>query len=385
MQSNNNDKLELDRREMLKQTAATTVGGASALSAMFGTVHAESTTEAEASRIESAPGVQQILDELGRDSLPDPEDIEKRRIDDDGEATDGELTIWKADLGYGILTAVGRDSTIRAVFNFDVDLDSAPAGYPVVTEHGGSLGSNGSELEFTRHATDAEEDLVMSALEVDGEIEGGRVFASTAVDGFKAAVTVSQPGSDQATSKQFTATVGSSFDPRTDTLSVQTGSRRGRSQGPTTVTPGDLTVRSRPVTAQSPWVPAANLVREVLEDWIVGNLADEPLEYLGVECDDTCSSCATYIVDILSTCRWCISLCSTSASGVTAILCVVCFYAFCNDSLKQVNCAACFACLITGDEPDIPGSTSAAAFSWVWDQIPSTPSVSDIPGGGLFS
>jgi hypothetical protein len=140
---------------------------------------------------------------------------------------------------------------------------------------------------------------------------------------------------------------------------------------------------SQQVQTQGLTSAAVQLVKEILVDWITGKLADEPLEALGSECDDTCSSCATYIVDLLTTCRWCISFCSAAASGVGAIICVVCFYAFCNDSVKQINCAACFACLITGDEPDLPGSTAGAALDWVWDEIPkppAPPSVGDLPG-----
>jgi hypothetical protein len=347
-----------------------------ALSSLLGTVRAEQASERDVERIEKAPGVERILSELGHDSLPEPAVIEKRRIESDGRLTNGELVIMKVKMEYGMLTAFERGSEIRAFFSFDPELSAAPSGYSATTEVGGSMGVVDSGLEFTRNATDAEEELVLSAIDTDGEIDGGQVQANTAVDGFQANVTVKDPESGEYETEQHVVPISPRFDPRTQFIA-------GPSADVGFGVQSAAQLDSQQVQTQGLTSAAVQLVKEILVDWITGKLADEPLEALGSECDDTCSSCATYIVDLLTTCRWCISFCSAAASGVGAIICVVCFYAFCNDSVKQINCAACFACLITGDEPDLPGSTAGAALDWVWDEIPkppAPPSVGDLPG-----
>ncbi|SEL80357.1 hypothetical protein [Haloferax larsenii] len=377
---------ELKRRDILRKTAITGAVGGTAMSTLFGTVQAEEATQDDIEKIRNAPGVERILTEIGVESLPDTDAIEKRRIKGDGEVTDGELVLMKVNMQDGMLHAFERGSEVRAVFTFDMDLSTAPEAYPIVAETGGSIGAGESELEFTRNATDEEEELILSQVDTQGEIAGGQVHANTAINGFQATLSVKDPETGEAETQYYTVKVGEEFDPRRHKLpgsgsSSSTGRSRARSASDFEITSSNLS--SQRVTTQGLTSAATKVVKDILKDWITGKLADEPLEALGTECDDTCSSCVTYIIDLFTTCRWCVSFCSAAASGGGAIICVVCFYAFCNDSVKQLNCAACFVCLVEGEEPDLPGSSAGAALDWVWDELPkfpSPPSVSDIGG-----
>ncbi|SEK95541.1 hypothetical protein [Haloferax larsenii] len=339
------------------------------LQALFGTVSAEEATSSDLERIKHAPGVQKILSELGVRGLPSTEKVEKRRISDDGKATDGELLLMKAHLEYGTLIAMESGDKIGATFTFDVDLSSAPAGYSVTTETGGTLGASDSGLVFTRNATDSEEKQVLNSVNVDGEIEGSSIIANSAVNGFQANLQVKNAKTGETEIQERVIQLGESFNPKIETLS---DSNSTFSRAPT------LDIKSSQPRLKSKISPK-QILKEVIVSWLANHVISESLDYLGVECDDTCTGCALYVYDLVTTCRTCVAFCSTSVSGVNAILCVVCFYAFCNNSIGQANCAACFACLLTGDEPDVPPNPSAAFLDWVWDELPEPPAMPSIP------
>ncbi|MDQ2050220.1 hypothetical protein RBH26_06955 [Natronolimnohabitans sp. A-GB9] len=355
---------ELNRRTILRRTAAGTVGTGSALSALLGTVSAEKTTREDLDRIEDAPGVQEILTELGVHRLPGPGRAEKRRIEDDGCLTEGELVTWKIEIRpYGILHAFEYEERIGAVFTFGPDTAKTPAGYSMAAEANASLGTSGSDLVFSRNATDAETEHVLSVIDVDGDIDSARVHATTAADGFRATVQVASEETDELDTREYVVSVGADFDPRSESLSdVLTV----EDDAADILIPEPLT-RTAAISFPDP----KDIALEVIKTWLVDNVVTESLEFLGRECD-SCGDCANVIIDVLGGCSLCRPLMGTGASGVGAILFVTCYYAWCGKVSDKVECAACFACLLTNEDPDIPDEADALA--WVWDELPSPPS-----------
>ncbi|WP_128478413.1 twin-arginine translocation signal domain-containing protein [Halorussus pelagicus] len=359
----------INRRNLIKSSAAAGALGTSggALSSVFGTVRAEEATASDIEQIKQAPGVQQILDELGVESLPDPEKVEKRRLEGDGEVTDGELVMMKVELKYGTLLAAKRNGQIGTVFTFDRDLSSAPTNYSIVTETGGSIASTRSDVEFARGVTDAEEERVLSTLDVDGKIERTRIQATTAIDGFRVKLAVTDPETDELETPEYLVNVGRGFDPKSEEFTGPSASLRSVSASGHT---------SQRVTTEG---IGTKIIADILKDWLLANVISGTLDELGIECDDTCTNCGLWIYDVVTACGTCVGFCSSSVSGVGAILCVACFYAFCSKPISgEANCAACMACLLTGDEPDVPPNPPNAFLNWVWDELPSPPSLPSI-------
>ncbi|OLZ42474.1 hypothetical protein A6E15_16560 [Natrinema saccharevitans] len=339
------------------------------MSTLFGSVSAEKTTRDDLDQIEEAPGVRKILTELGVQRLPGPGRAEKRRIEDGGRLTEGELVTWKIEIRpYGILHAFEYEERIGAVFTFDLDTARIPAGYSMAAEANASLGASGSDLVFSRNATDAETEHVLSVIDVDGDIDSARVHATTAANGFRATVQVASEEPDELDTREYVISVGPDFDPRSESMSD-------------VLTVEDdaadiLTVEPLVQTAAISFPNPKDIVLDVIESWLVDKVVSESLEFLGRECD-SCGDCANVIISILDGCSLCRPLMGTGASGVGAILFVTCYYAWCGKVSDKVECAACFACLLTNEDPDIPDAADALA--WVWDELPSPPSRPSIP------
>ncbi|WP_133412321.1 hypothetical protein [Natrarchaeobaculum sulfurireducens] len=321
-------------------------------------------TRDDVQRLESAPVVEKILDELGVESLPGPDRIEKRHVDDDGEVTNGELVAWRIPIrNYGTLVAMGHDDEIGALFLFDSDTSKAPSGYSKAEAENAALGVSGSDVVFSRNATPDEREHVLSVLDLDGEISGANVEAKTHLDGFHVSASVSDSDGNDPEMHEFVVEVGE-FDPREQELADVT-------TDVSSLSASELEVSEVGTQVFGPIRDPRDVLRDVVADWIVGTFASETLDYLGVECNTTCPDCVWYIVNVVGACRSCVPLCSSGASGVGAILCVACFFLFCNDTESQVDCLACLVCLYEGEEPD---TMDTNALRWVLDEIRDTPS-----------
>ncbi|NGM70017.1 hypothetical protein G6M89_13550 [Natronolimnobius sp. AArcel1] len=365
MSSDDNPR-QVNRRSVLRSTSVGVVGataGGAALSSLLGTVSAEEPTQSDRERLEDVEEIQEILVELGVERLPGPGRIEKRQIKDDGEITDGELLLWKVEIRqYGTLLVTENGDDIGSVFMFDPELSKAPSGYAAAEEANASLGPTGSDLTFSRNATDQEEKAIVSAIG-DEDIDGIQATASTSIDGFYVSAGPEDPDDDDVTTSEYVVEVDDSFDVATETLSEIDRLGEGDLAELLSVREADFHIAAIP--------DPRDIVVDIIRDWIVTSLASESLDYLGVECNTTCPDCVMYIIDVATTCRSCLPACSSGASGVGAIVCVACFYAFCNDSLAQADCLACLACVIEGEEPDTPETNPPR---WVLDQLPSPPS-----------
>ncbi len=312
----------LNRRKLLKSSAAASIagvaGGGSVLESLLGTVRAESATDDDVKRIAQAPGVQSILAELGISQLPSPDEVEKRRILDDGTATQGELVVMKVDLKYGRLLAVDRNGDIGTVFAFDRDLPSVPSDYSMVTETGGTLANVGTGLEFSRGATDAEEEQVLSTLDVEGKIERTRVQATTSLGGFRVELAVRNPETDEIETPEYLASTTGEFTPKeNELLDISSVSPLASLQTSQQLSGGGT------VTTQG---IGFDIIKGTLEGWLESTVFSIGLDKAGVVCDETCTNCALWIYDVLTTCETCLDFCVASETGVGAILCVVCFY-----------------------------------------------------------
>lgn len=369
------DESQQSRRDVLKKVGATgaagAVGGGGAIESLFGTVKAEQATASDLEQIKRAPGVQRILSALEVGSLPHADSVEKRRFSDDGEATSGELTIMKVQLALGELVAMRRSDTVSAFFSFDPEAKSVPEKYSMAASVSATLGASDEGLRFTRRATDIEQRYIADAIKqkLGENAELGRIQANPDVGGFVGTTITDEvvDGEETRKVKNYQFSVEGSFNPATESWQDSYDVRKSES----------ASVTMEPVV--EPHFGFGSLVYEVITGWLESNFADEPLEILGVECDDTCTTCALWIVDVFTTCSVCVSFCSTAVSGVGAIICLACFFAFCTPPIDMVNCSACMACLLTGDEPYVPPSPSDQLFDWVWDEIPTPPSLPDIP------
>lgn len=354
---------EISRRSVLQRTGAGAVGAGVSLNGLFGTVSAEDSTHGDIRRLETAPAVRMILDELGVESLPGPGRIEKRHAADDGELTNGELDAWKIPIrNYGTLTAMEFDGEIGALFTFDSDAPRVPNGFSMAEEESATLGVSGSEVVFSRNATEEERERVLSALDVDGEVKGVNVEAKTLLDGFHVSVTMNDADGGR-NMREFVVEVDE-FDPREEELADAI-------DDPSSLSMSELEVSEVGVQFVGPIKGPRDILKNVVQDWLLGTFATESLDYLGVECNTTCPDCVLYIIDVIGTCRSCVPLCSSGATGVGAILCVACFYLFCNDAESQVDCLACLVCLVEGEEPE---TMDTNALRWVLDEIKNVPS-----------
>jgi hypothetical protein len=315
--------------------------------------------------------VQRILSALEVDSLPRADSVEKRRFSDDGEATSGELTIMKVQLDLGELVAVRRSETVGAFFSFSPEVESVSEKYSMAANASATLGASDEGLIFTRRATDVERRYIADMVkEKFGEsAELGRVQANSDVGGFVGTTITDEvvDGEETRRIKNYEFSVEGSFDPATESWQDRYDAEKSRSAA----------VTAEPIV--EPHFGFGSLVKELLEDWILSKVISGSLDILGVECDDTCTNCALWIVDVFTTCSVCVSFCGTAVSGVGAILCVMCFFAFCTPPIDMVQCSACMACLLTGDEPNVPSNPSDQLFNWVWDELPSPPSLPDFP------
>ncbi|WMT09254.1 hypothetical protein NP511_06360 [Natrinema thermotolerans] len=357
-------KNKVSRRRVLQKTTSGAVGAGIGLNTLLGTVSAKETTREDLKRLEEASAVKKILNELNVQSLPEPERVEKRHAAADGKLTNGELEAWRIPVrNYGTLTAMEYSDKIGALFTFDPDLSQTPSGYVMAKEENAALGVSGSEVVFSRNATKNEQQLVLSALDIDGEIDGVKIEAKTIFGGFHASIGIKGPDDENPKIREFAIEIDG-FDPRTEVLSDIDDD-----VSPLLISePAAQEVSTQGI---GPIPGPKDILKDVIQDWIIGTFASESLDYLGVECNVTCPDCVLYIVDVVGSCRSCIPLCSSGATGIGAITCVACFYLFCNDALAQADCLACLVCLYKGEEPNTPNTN---AMRWVLDEIENVPS-----------
>lgn len=354
---------DISRRSVLQRTGAGAIGAGMSLNGILGTVSAEDATREDVRRLENASSVRMILDELGINSLPGPGLIDKRHADDNGELTNGELDAWKVPIrNYGTLTAMEFDGKIGAIFTFDSDTPKVPNGFSMAREENAALGVSGSEVVFSRNATEEERKSVLSALDVGDDVEGANVEAKTLLDGFHVSITINdaENGRDM---REFVVEVDE-FDPREQELADAI-------DDPSSLSTSGPEVSEVGVQFIGPINGPIDILKDVVLDWVVGTIASEGLDYLGRECNTTCPDCVMYIIDVVGTCRNCVPLCSSGATGVGAIACVACFYLFCNNAESQVDCLACLVCLVEGEEPE---TMDTNALRWVLDEIRDIPS-----------
>lgn len=357
------EKSQISRRSVLQRTSASTIGATVGLNALLGTVSAEDATQEDVRHLEKAPVVEIILEELNVKSLPGPDRIEKRHAADDGELTTGELVAWKIPIrNYGTLLAMEHKNKVGALFTFDSDASKAPPGYSKAEVENATLGVSGSEVVFSRNATHDEREQILSVLDLDGEINGANIEAKTLLNGFHVSASVSGRSDDNPEIREFVIEVDE-FDPREQELSDVTDDVSSLSASEVRVP------EVRPAfSLKSP----RDILKELIKDWLVESFASEGLDRLGVECNTTCPDCVWYIYNVVGACRTCVPLCSSGATGVGAILCVACFFLFCNDSESQVDCLACLVCLKEGEEPN---TMDTNALRWVLDEIEDVPSL----------
>ncbi|GAB7118336.1 hypothetical protein JCM9743_07980 [Natrinema sp. JCM 9743] len=287
------------RRAVLKKSA---IGTSIGISGLIGPVSAESVDEDEVKKLEEHPHVQQILSEIDQQSLPNAEYIEKRRIGEDGE-----LSMLKAEYGFGTLVIAKYGGEVGAMFAFDVDQRSQlPKNYPSVPGGAGSLLGSDEGVIFRRPATGREEELVLSALDVDGEIASAQVFTGTNVDGFHANVGIEAAETSDTGVRSFRITVDQgSFDSKRQEL-----------------TPGFESRFSVEPVDEVEVAAVGSTIKRIIIDWAEGFLAKELSELVG-PCGPSCTSCADWIISLALDCRTCGPVCTTSTSGVGAFVCVL--------------------------------------------------------------
>lgn len=346
----------MKRRGLLKSVGAVSIGSTVGISEIFGTVAAEEVTSDELDRLEAEPDVRKILSELGEDGLPDPTKSEKRLVGDDAS-----LTLIKIRFEYGTLTLGEYDGDVGAAFSFDEEnLSKAPEQYRAIPRTDASLVVIDGDVTFRRVATEKEEDLVLSAVDVEDEITTKTVYTGTDIDGFRADIRTNVPesGGRGATSYLVEGGFLNTFDSKQEAIE---GSPPSTASSALTVTPvetGTDGVESQVV---------ASTLKRILIDWVEGYIATNISERVG-PCGPSCTGCADWLISLALECRTCGPVCTAGATPLGAITCVLCVYAFCNDVLNMVDCARCGVCIKEGEAPDDPRDD-------IWDAFPSPPSL----------
>lgn len=342
-QKNNGGKVS--RRSILKKSAGTSLGVAGLSQSALAW---EKASPDDIEAVRTTPEVQTILKDLEQNRLPS--DGKTRTFSIEGR---GEIVTTRVELEYGTLQFGKSDIGRNATFEFDSvthpDVPSKFKNIPPETEP--VLIADGEEVIVTREATDRERDIVLSKVPSRGE--QASVFVRSDINGFEVRVAKNTSSVDDLEIEQYTVTV-----PDVDAdLALRDTSKRLADKGELSIATGG--------PAAAGGVQIQGVRSKLIKDYVM-DVFKNSLGEAAHECGSNCIGCADWIVSLALDCRLCGPVCTSAASGPTAVVCAVCVYQWCKDVESMVGCADCIGCAVDGNSN--------------WDS-PTKPSLQDIIGG----
>ncbi|NEU56016.1 hypothetical protein [Halorussus sp. MSC15.2] len=360
MSKKDNGSDGLNRRNMLRKSAAGATGGLLGLSQA--TVTWAKPTESEIEQLESEPSVQAVLNKINRSELPsDTEKVSGTLGKGEGES---KIEFWEGSVEYGTLTVGKVSNHINVIFSFDYDsiseapeqFRSIPAGTdPIVT-------ALGDRAIVKRSTTDREEQAIRATLPVTGS---EMISYTTSLSrGFLAEVFTNIEGDDELNRRRFmirTTNAGThpvyqessgaivEADPAIQAEGIIDDVADLIEDGVNT----DAVEGIKGSLGVKPWkqIPDSakkieNLGKSGVKSVVAASIP-MALDSAGAHCGADCADCAISIKTLATDCTKCRIFLTTSVSAigaVSAVLLIVCMWNFCNVPRAINKCDKCLDC-----------------------------------------
>ncbi|RYJ08519.1 hypothetical protein ELS19_18590 [Halogeometricum borinquense] len=355
MSDDNSKSTSLNRRAILKGSAASAVGLAGLTQPAWA-----KPTDSEIEQLEKDPNVKAVLEMLGRSELPSGIKKVSSTLGEGDNAP--KLEFWEADLEYGTFDVGRLGERVNIVFTFSEDFRSdAPEKFQSIPAGTDPLvGAIEGQAMVKRSTTDEEDAAIRAALPVSESSVS--TYTATSFEGFYADVLVRNESDENLTNQRYqiqTATQNHPvFQESSGAIEDAVPDMNIQKQGIVDDTielieegvNTDAVEGIKGSLGHKPWkkIPDASKkvddltksgIKSVVAATIAGDAAEHAKEY-----GDECVDCALGIHSLAVDCRKCRIFLTTSVSAVgaiSAILFVACIYNFCNLPKTVDTCGTC--------------------------------------------